>query len=111
MPDTSLPYPRAVMLPVIQQHVEDAAFCWLRREDALWTPNHTVAHVRGLDNRMDANLEGIEYSAQGATTTTHQLSSIESGGPLDRHSMVQMKAAIEAKKETDIATLPGASTE
>jgi len=77
MPVAPLQYQRAVMLPVVQQHVEDAAFCWLRRQDALWSPVHTVAHMRGLDNRIDANLEGIEYSAQGATTTTHQLSSIE----------------------------------
>jgi|GEM_PF-1051979 len=46
-----------------------------------------------------------------AAGTLHKLNSVEGGGPMGRHSMVQMKAAIEAQKETDIATLQGASTE
>ena len=50
---------RTPLADVIHQHVEDAAFCWAHREQALWSPGHTPAHLGQLDHRLDANLEGI----------------------------------------------------
>ncbi len=51
---------------IIEQHVEEAAFCWLRREDSLWRPNINLNQFYRIEQRLDAHLEGLRINADYA---------------------------------------------
>ncbi len=51
---------------VLQQHIEDAAFYWLRRQDGLWKPAFKINQVMHLDQLLDAHLEGVFHGGQPA---------------------------------------------
>lgn len=51
---------------ILEQHVEEAAFCWLRREDALWRPSLNLNQLDRFDQRLDAHLEGLRLAVDSA---------------------------------------------
>lgn len=57
---------RPVNRHILNQHAEEAAFCWLRRQEALWRPSYRCSHLKRLDQMLDAHLEGLGLAAQEA---------------------------------------------
>lgn len=57
---------RSPVVSIIEQHVEEAAFCWLRREDALWRPSLNLNQFYRFDQRLDAHLEGLRLAVDSA---------------------------------------------
>jgi uncharacterized protein (TIGR02270 family) len=57
---------RPEVTSVIEQHVEEAAFCWLRREDALWQPSISFNQFNRFDQRLDAHMEGLRLAGDAA---------------------------------------------
>lgn len=53
---------RPAVRAVLQQHLEDAAFCWLRRQDALWSPLYARDELGRIDQILDAHLEGLRVA-------------------------------------------------
>ena len=49
---------------VIDQLADDAAFLWLRRDRAVADPLRSLADIRSLDDRLDANLDGLRLAGQ-----------------------------------------------
>jgi uncharacterized protein (TIGR02270 family) len=45
---------------VVQRHARNAAFLWFLRDRACIAPNYSLKDLAALDERVDANLEGIE---------------------------------------------------
>jgi uncharacterized protein (TIGR02270 family) len=57
---------RPAVLPVLTQHLEEAAFYWLRRDAAQWSPVMNAEHVARFDQLLDAHLEGIRVAGARA---------------------------------------------
>lgn len=57
---------RPVIPHILTQHAEEAAFCWLRRQEALWRPSYRCSHQQRLDQLLDAHLEGLRVAAPAA---------------------------------------------
>ncbi|MBL8300008.1 MAG: hypothetical protein JNN30_16840 [Rhodanobacteraceae bacterium] len=53
---------RPVNFPVLTQHLEEAAFCWLRRQEGLWSPTFRQEHLARADYLLDAHLEGLRVA-------------------------------------------------
>lgn len=66
---------RPLVWPVISQHLEDAAFCWLRRSDALWLPLMRIEHLQRIDRQLDAHLCGLRLA--GAPVLPRALARLE----------------------------------
>lgn len=66
---------RPAVWAVLQQHLEDAAFCWLRRQDALWSPLYSRDELSQVDQVLDAHLEGLRVA--GAAAIAPALESLE----------------------------------
>ncbi|MGV8834870.1 HEAT repeat domain-containing protein [Cellvibrio sp.] len=47
---------------IIEQHVEEAAYCWLRLENALWHPAFNLLQLNRCNERLDAHLEGLRLA-------------------------------------------------
>lgn len=74
---------RPPVLAVLQQHCEEAAFCWLRRQDGLWSPVYRREHLARADQLLDAHLEGLRVAGASAV-------------PLVLESLQRWKTADEA---------------
>lgn len=53
---------RAVLTDIIEQHAEEAAFLWILRNEATCAPNHDLASLGELDERIDAHLDGLRVA-------------------------------------------------
>lgn len=47
---------------VITQHAEEAAFQWILRDDAAYAPNYTLKELADLDERVEANIDGLRVA-------------------------------------------------
>ena len=47
---------------IIEQHAEDAAFNWLIRNYAVSEPHYGLAHLTHLDDRVEANIDGLRIA-------------------------------------------------
>lgn len=51
-----------VIIDVVAQHAEEAAFLWLVRDSALRSAQYDLGDLIGLDTRIAAHLEGLEIA-------------------------------------------------
>ncbi len=59
----SIPIIRRPAIPhIVDQHLEEAAFYWMRREAFLWRPNIRHEHIGRMDHLLDAHLEGLRIA-------------------------------------------------
>jgi uncharacterized protein (TIGR02270 family) len=63
---------RPVIPAVLEQHLEDAAFCWLRRQGGLWSPLFAREHLGRVDRLLDAHLEGLRVAGTAAVAPALQ---------------------------------------
>jgi len=47
---------------IIDQHAEEAAFLWLLRDSAVAEPHYSLKDLATLDNRIEANLDGLRIA-------------------------------------------------
>lgn len=47
---------------VVEQHAEDASFLWLLRDDAVRAPNYNLQDLVDLDERIEANIDGLRVA-------------------------------------------------
>ena len=47
---------------VVEQHTEDASFLWLLRDDAVHAPNYNLQDLADLDERVEANIDGLRVA-------------------------------------------------
>jgi uncharacterized protein (TIGR02270 family) len=56
----------SVVPVVLDQHAEEAAILWLRRDWAVDQPHYTLADLAKLDGQLDAQLDGLRIGGQAA---------------------------------------------
>ena len=49
---------------VVEQHAEEAAFQWTSRDRAVLAPHYSLNDLAGLDERVEANLDGLQVAGQ-----------------------------------------------
>ncbi len=47
---------------VVEQHAEEASFLWLLRDDAVRAPNYHLQDLADLDERVEANIDGLRVA-------------------------------------------------
>jgi uncharacterized protein (TIGR02270 family) len=62
------PLTRPINWAVLRQHVDDAAFCWMRRDAAQWDPAFTREQAGRWDSLLRAHLDGIAIAGDAATS-------------------------------------------
>jgi uncharacterized protein (TIGR02270 family) len=88
-----------MIIDVVEQHAEEAAFLWSRRDAATDQPQYTLADLGELEERLEANLDGLRVAgAQGGECAWAQLAAIGGAGEL----FVPMVLAFESRDESRI---------
>lgn len=49
---------------VVEQHAEEASFQWILRDAAVSAPHYTLQNLADLDERVEANLDGLRISGE-----------------------------------------------
>jgi len=57
---------RPIIPAVLTQHLEEAAFYWLRRQDGVWSPSFDCEDLQRMDRLVDAHLEGVRVAGHAA---------------------------------------------
>lgn len=58
---------------VVAQHAEDAAFLWLLRDSAAKAPNYKLKDLADLDERVEANIDGLRVAGDTGWDFSKQL--------------------------------------
>ncbi len=64
---------------IIERHAEDAAFLWLLRDSAINAPHYSLKDLAGLDDRVDANIDGLRVAGEAGWDSCK--SALETGEP------------------------------
>ncbi|TDR34751.1 uncharacterized protein (TIGR02270 family) [Tahibacter aquaticus] len=96
---------RPAVWAVLEQHLEDAAFCWLRRQDALWSPLFSRDELGLVDRVLDAHLEGLRVA--GAAAIAPALENLERWQTPDE-AFVSTYVLAHTPAPTALAQLEGA---
>ena len=54
----------SVINEIIEQHAEEAAFLWTMRDRAVHSPSYSLKDLSGLDERVEAHLDGLRVAGQ-----------------------------------------------
>lgn len=99
---------RPAVRAVLQQHLEDAAFCWLRRQDALWSPLYSRDELGRIDQILDAHLEGLRVA--GVEAIAPALENLDRWQTADE-AFVSTYVLAHSPTATALAQLEGALVE
>lgn len=69
-----------IIEPVISQHAEDASFLWLQRNAAVNEPHYSLADLTKLDNRVEANIDGLRIAGDAGWAICKQALAWEEAG-------------------------------
>ena len=61
-----------VIKAIIEQHAEEAAFLWTTRDRAVHSPNYSLKDLSGLEERVEAHLDGLRVAEELAGTSANR---------------------------------------
>lgn len=62
----------AIIPEIVDQHVEEAAFLWILRDDAVHEPHYNLHDLIELENRLEAHLDGLRVNGHAAWEVVKQ---------------------------------------
>lgn len=95
---------------IIEQHAEEAAFNWLLRDGAVSEPHYDLADLADLDDRVEANIDGLRIAGDEGWEICKEAMAIEEPGEIftagviafgsmESGRMDEMLAAVELDDE------------
>lgn len=82
---------------VVTQHAEDAAFLWVLRNNAAQAPNYKLKDLAGLDERVEANLDGLRVAAETGWRLSKQLLDQDEPGAIFSSAVLALEGKDSAK--------------
>ena len=92
---------------IIDQHAEEAAFLWLLRSDAVSAPHYDLEDLSGLDERVEAHIDGLRVAGDYAWEVCEANLEFKEAGELfiatvlalESNNTKQLKTVYEVLKE------------
>lgn len=88
----------AIIENVLLQHAENAASLWLQRHHAVTEPHYDFTDLMQLDDRVDANLEGLRLAGPAAHDLLDDMIRAGDGGSLFAKTVL----LLESDQATDL---------
>lgn len=82
----------AIIENVLLQHAENAASLWQQRHHAVTEPHYDFSDLMQLDERVDANLEGLRLAGAAALDLLDDMISAGDGGSLFAKTVLQLES-------------------
>jgi uncharacterized protein (TIGR02270 family) len=95
---------RPVLLDVVVEHVEEAAFLWLLRDLAVGRPHYALARLADLDDRLEAHVDGLRVAGEpGWEIAKEQLVAIGEPGEVFAAAVLAFEGGDPAKVQAVLA--------
>ncbi|MGH7070606.1 MAG: TIGR02270 family protein [Acetobacteraceae bacterium] len=65
----------------VEAFIDEVIFLWLQRAAAVRAPNYTLSQLAGLDERLEAHIDGLRVAAEDGWR--HAEEAVAGGGPAD----------------------------
>lgn len=93
---------------MVEQHWEEAAFLWLRRDAAATSFHYRRDALAALDDRLDAHLDGLRVAGDGAWAVAAASLSLEDPGAVFAHAQLALSTGRldELARLLDVAATP-----
>jgi uncharacterized protein (TIGR02270 family) len=89
----------SIILDVVEQHAEDAAFLWCLRDAATDEPHYALRHLAALEERIEAHIDGLRVAGEaGLSIAWDQLD--QHGGPGELFVMATL--SLESRNPTSL---------
>ena len=82
---------------IVTQHAEDAAFLWLLRNSAAKAPNYKLKDLAGLDERIEANIDGLRVAGKTGWEFSKQLLDQDEPGSIFSTAVIALEGVDEDK--------------
>ncbi len=65
--------PPMVLRDIVERHAQQAAFLWTMRDAAVRSPNYDLGALKRVDERLDANLDGLNIAGEVGWEIAHEV--------------------------------------
>jgi uncharacterized protein (TIGR02270 family) len=87
----------SIILEVVEQHAEEAAFLWGVRDAAVCMPHYSLDDLTKLDNRLDAHIDGLRIACEARPEISKEVLSLERSGEMFAGALLAFERG-EAKR-------------
>jgi uncharacterized protein (TIGR02270 family) len=81
-----------IILGIVEQHSEEAAFLWLLRDTAACAPHYSLDDLAKLDSRLEAHLDGLRIAGDTGWEICKEAMSLEGSGEVFAAAFLGLKA-------------------
>jgi uncharacterized protein (TIGR02270 family) len=95
-----------ILTEIVSQHVEEAAFLWLLRSNAICQPHYALKDLAKLDDRVEAHLDGLRVAGEPGWELCKAALGNEESGEVFVASVMAFESGIEARVQAvlDVVT-------
>ncbi len=95
-----------IITDIVSQHVEEAAFLWLLRSNAIRQPHYSLKDLAKLDDRVEAHLDGLRVAGEPGWELCKAALGNEEAGEVFAASVMAFESGVEARIQTvlDVVT-------
>ena len=94
-----------VIPEIIDQHAEESSFLWLLRNAAVGEPHYRLADLAQLDERVEANLDGLRIAGERGWTTCSQAMGIGEPGEVFAAGVLAFEAKVPERMDAVLAAV------
>lgn len=86
-----------IIADIVSQHVEEAAFLWLLRSNAVRQPHYALKDLAKLDDRVEAHLDGLRVAGEPGWELCHAALGNEEAGEVFAASVIACESGLESR--------------
>jgi uncharacterized protein (TIGR02270 family) len=86
-----------IILEVLEQHTEEAAFLWVLRDSAVYEPHYALSDLSKLDNRLDAHIDGLRIAGGPGWEICKEALAWEEAGEIFTAGVLAFESGIEER--------------
>ena len=94
-----------VIIEILEQHAEDAAFLWLLRQRAVSDPHYDLTDLARLDQRLEANLDGLRIAGEEGWRLCHEALAIKEPGEIFTAGVLAFESGIPERMDAVLAAV------
>ena len=104
-PSKNLKNKMAIITGIIDQHAEEAAFNWLMRSNAVSEPHYDLADLAALDDRVEANLDGLRIAGDEGWKICKAAMDVEEPGEIFAAGVLAFEPLIAERMDSLLAAV------
>jgi uncharacterized protein (TIGR02270 family) len=92
---------------IMEQHAEEAAFNWLLRDRAVSGPHYDLADLAHLDDRVDANIDGLRIAAEAGWEICREAMTFGDPGEIFAAGVLAFESQVPKRMDAVLAAVEG----